>query len=144
MNFPRISSLSDSVYLDGSSALLTFARNESRQLIDGLSLGMPRAEGELVQQFTAPLIRYIRPRIDSRFQHRFTAEDIVQSAFLSFFKRHRKSPYQFEDERNIDPGSIRPGPNSVPDYFTDHRFSRLPSMEEFYTYRVLNIKQFNP
>ena len=47
-------------------------------------------------------------------------------------------------ERNINPDAIKPGPNSVPDYFTDHRFSRLPSMEEFYTYRVLNIKQFNP
>ncbi len=47
-------------------------------------------------------------------------------------------------ERNIDPGKIKPGPDSVPDYFADSRFSRLPSMEEFYNYRVLNVKQFNP
>ncbi|MEM7454649.1 MAG: sigma-70 family RNA polymerase sigma factor [Planctomycetota bacterium] len=101
MTFPRISSFSDSVFREGSSTLLNFARTESRQLLSGLSLGMPGAESQLVQRFTGPLIRYIRPRIDSRFQHRFTAEDIVQSAFLSFFKRHRKAPYQFEDERSL-------------------------------------------
>jgi uncharacterized protein (TIGR02600 family) len=47
-------------------------------------------------------------------------------------------------ERNIDPGKIKTGPDSVPDYFTDVRFSRHPSMEEFYNYRVLNVKEFNP
>ncbi|MGI9242502.1 MAG: Verru_Chthon cassette protein A [Verrucomicrobiales bacterium] len=47
-------------------------------------------------------------------------------------------------ERNIDPGKIRDVNGGVPDYFTDVRFSRHPSMEEFYNYRVLNVKQFNP
>ena len=47
-------------------------------------------------------------------------------------------------ERNIDPGKIKPGADSVPDYFQGHRFIGIPSMEEFYNYRVLNIKQFIP
>ena len=47
-------------------------------------------------------------------------------------------------ERNIDPAKINPGPGSVPDYWQDNQFRSLPSMEEFYNYRVLNVKQFNP
>ena len=47
-------------------------------------------------------------------------------------------------ERNIDPAKIEPGPGSVPDYFQDPKFNVLPSMEAFYAYRVLDIKEFNP
>ena len=47
-------------------------------------------------------------------------------------------------ERNIDPAKIQRGNGSIPDYFTDPSFRALPSMEKFYQYRVLHIKQFNP
>ncbi|MFT4551375.1 MAG: hypothetical protein ACI9MB_005357, partial [Verrucomicrobiales bacterium] len=48
-------------------------------------------------------------------------------------------------ERNIDPDKIKPNAG-VPDYAqaTSGRLHRIESMEMFYTYRVLNVKQFNP
>jgi len=41
-------------------------------------------------------------------------------------------------ERDIDPNN-----RNIPDYFGDASFSQ-PSLEEFYQYRVLRVKQFNP
>lgn len=55
-----------------------------------LRAGEDEAAREVFRRFAGQLVGLARKRIDRGFAHRLDAEDVVQSAFKSFFIRHRQ------------------------------------------------------
>ncbi len=54
-------------------------------------------EIEAVQRFADRLIRLARSRMPARLQRRVDPEDVVQSAFRSFFERNSRGQFQFQE-----------------------------------------------
>jgi RNA polymerase sigma-70 factor (ECF subfamily) len=59
-------------------------------LMEGLRLGEDAAAREVFQRFARQLLALARRRFDQRLASRVDPEDVVQSAFKSFFIRHRE------------------------------------------------------
>lgn len=58
-------------------------------------------EALAVEQFTQRLISLARTRLPQRLQRRVDPEDIVQSAFNSFFQRHQDNQFQLENSSDL-------------------------------------------
>ena len=54
-----------------------------------------------VEQFAARLLRLAKSRLPLRLQSRVDEEDIVQSAFRSFFRRHEDGQFSFHEEDDV-------------------------------------------
>jgi RNA polymerase sigma-70 factor (ECF subfamily) len=63
-------------------------------LMDRLRGGDQRAAQDVFQQFAQRLVGLARSRIDERYRRKVEPEDVVQSAFNSFFQRHAKDQYE--------------------------------------------------
>jgi RNA polymerase sigma-70 factor (ECF subfamily) len=55
------------------------------------------AAAEVFQRFAHRLILLARTRLDSRTRQKIDAEDVVQSAFRSFFARHARGQFDLAD-----------------------------------------------
>ena len=55
------------------------------------------AETTVYREFVDKLVRVASNRISARFRAKIAPEEIVQSVFASFFHRHRKNEFQFEN-----------------------------------------------
>ncbi len=69
--------------------------------IDRLKLGDTAAATDVHQRFAEKLIRLAQRRLDKRLRHKFDADDVVQSAFFSFFRRHANGQFEFESWNNL-------------------------------------------
>jgi RNA polymerase sigma factor (sigma-70 family) len=49
---------------------------------------------QIVREYTPRLIGLARSRLDSRLQQKLSAEDVVQSVYGSFFRRHKAKPFR--------------------------------------------------
>lgn len=54
------------------------------------------AEAAVHNRFVDKLIRVANRRINARFNAKIAAEEVVQSVFASFFRRHRNDEYRFD------------------------------------------------
>jgi RNA polymerase sigma-70 factor (ECF subfamily) len=66
-------------------------------LMQRLQRGDERAARDVFQQFAHRLVGLARSRIDDRYRRKVEPEDVVQSAFNSFFQRHADQQYQLAD-----------------------------------------------
>lgn len=67
-------------------------------VIEGFVAGEPGAASEVFDRFRARLVGLARQRIlDPRLRAKFDPEDIVQSAFLTFWKRARDGEFELAD-----------------------------------------------
>lgn len=60
---------------------------ESRKLLDDFIGGNDRAAAKIVDRYAQRLINLARSRLTNRLRNRIDPEDIVQSAYRSFFRR---------------------------------------------------------
>ena len=77
-------------YLQELSAILNNARN-----------GDSIAEATVHREFVDKLVRVASRRINSRFQAKVAPEEVVQSVFASFFRRHRDQEYHFDSWNDL-------------------------------------------
>jgi RNA polymerase sigma-70 factor (ECF subfamily) len=66
-----------------------------------LRAGDPRAAEEVFHRFSESLIRLARDRLSTKINGRVDAEDVVQSAYRSFFSTTREGDYSFERWREV-------------------------------------------
>ena len=66
-------------------------------LVNRLRVGDDQAALRVFNRFAASLIGLARSRIDVRVRHKVDPEDVVQSAYRSFFRRHQHEPFQLEN-----------------------------------------------
>src|SRR5262245_50635962 len=71
--------------------------NSFAGLMERLRWGEDAAAREVFQRFARRLIALARRKFDHQLAHRVDPEDVVQSAFKSFFLRHREGKFQFGD-----------------------------------------------
>jgi len=75
----------------------------AQELLDRLQQGDETAAGELLDRYASRLIALAMSRIHGRLQRRFDAEDVVQSALGSFFRRVSEGAYEVDDEHGLWP-----------------------------------------
>ncbi len=68
-----------------------------QQMLAGLMTKDPAAAQFVVDQYHRRLEALIRSRLDIRLRNRVDAEDVLQSAYRSFFRRAEAGEFQFED-----------------------------------------------
>jgi eukaryotic-like serine/threonine-protein kinase len=73
----------------------------SRELFDLYKSGDSKAAGEIYDRYVARLVGLVRKRLSSKLSRRFDAEDIVQSAYRSFFLRARGEQYILEEAGDL-------------------------------------------
>ncbi|HIF34061.1 MAG: sigma-70 family RNA polymerase sigma factor [Pirellulaceae bacterium] len=64
-----------------------------KKLLARFRAGESRAANEVVDRYVARLVGFVRQRISPNLQRRVDAEDVVQSAMLSFFVRASSDAY---------------------------------------------------
>lgn len=67
------------------------------ELMTRLRGGDPEAAEVVFRRFAVRLIGLARVNLDSRLQQKLDPEDVVQSAFKSFFVRHADGQYELDD-----------------------------------------------
>lgn len=80
---------------------MTITRLVTECLIDGLRRGDERAIAELFRRYYEALLRRTQRRISPQMQSKFGAEDILQSAFRTFWERARKGRFEISSSDNI-------------------------------------------
>lgn len=68
-----------------------------QRMIAGLLAKDPDTAKMIVSQYEQRLAALVRSRLDVRLKNRVDAEDVLQSAFRSFFRRAEAGEFQFED-----------------------------------------------
>ena len=68
-----------------------------QRMIAGLLAKDPDTAKMIVSQYEQRLGALVRSRLDVRLKNRVDAEDVLQSAFRSFFRRAEAGEFQFED-----------------------------------------------
>jgi RNA polymerase sigma-70 factor (ECF subfamily) len=66
-----------------------------QQLVEALRHQDNTAWNEVARRYTAGLIRLARRRLDSRLQPKLDPEDVVQSVYRTFLRRHQLDQFQF-------------------------------------------------
>jgi RNA polymerase sigma-70 factor (ECF subfamily) len=70
-------------------------------LIQQARSGDPRAEADLIRRYEARLVRLARNRLCAKLGRRLDAEDVVQSAYRTFFGHLRAGRYEFSDAGDV-------------------------------------------
>ena len=70
--------------------------DELSAVLKGSKLGDSEAETKLYETFVARLVRLASSRINERFRAKIEPEEIVQSVFVSFFRRHKQGDFSFD------------------------------------------------
>ncbi|MEM9412786.1 MAG: ECF-type sigma factor [Planctomycetota bacterium] len=70
-------------------------------ILKSAQLGDQVAESAVHQRFVARLVRLASSRINQRFRAKIEPEEIVQSVFVSFFRRQKQGDFQFEDWNDL-------------------------------------------
>ena len=61
----------------------------------------PGYESEVFEQFAQRLLGLARTRLPQKMSARVDADDVVQSVFRTFFRRHTKGQFHFESEYDV-------------------------------------------
>ncbi len=71
------------------------------RVLKNVQLGEGDAESQLHQKFVGRLVRLASSRINARFKAKIEPEEIVQSVFASFFRRHSVGEFHFDDWNDL-------------------------------------------
>src|SRR3954469_24505435 len=74
---------------------------DDRDLISEFKAGSESAARELFDKYCERLMRLARRRIGQRMTSRVDPEDVIQSAFRTFFVRVRNDEFKFEGENDL-------------------------------------------
>jgi len=66
-----------------------------------LKAGDSVAAADVHQRYADRLVQLARRRLAKRYQTKFDPDDVVQSAFHSFFRRHAEGQFEFESWDNL-------------------------------------------
>ena len=77
------------------------ANLNSQQLLQMYQAGQNRAATDIFDRYVARLIALARSRIGTQLQRRIDPEDIVQSAYRSFFVHAREGEYQLREAGDL-------------------------------------------
>jgi len=74
---------------------------DDRELAHEIQAGSESAAKELFDKYCERLMRLSKRRISQRMASRFDPDDVVQSAFRTFFKRVKNDEFTFEQEEDL-------------------------------------------
>jgi len=74
---------------------------DDRELAHEIQAGSESAAKELFDKYCERLMRLSKRRISQRMGSRFDPDDVVQSAFRTFFKRVKNDEFTFEQEEDL-------------------------------------------
>jgi RNA polymerase sigma factor (sigma-70 family) len=74
---------------------------DDRELIEKFKAGSESAATELFDRYCERLMGLARKRIGQRMASRIDPEDVIQSAFRTFFSRVRNDEFKFEHESDL-------------------------------------------
>jgi len=77
------------------------APSDDRNLAIDIQAGSESAAKELFDKYCERLMRLAKRRIGQRMASRFDPEDVIQSAFRTFFKRVKNDEFTFEQEEDL-------------------------------------------
>ncbi len=72
-------------------------RSSFEELMKRLEAGDHQAAAEVFQRFGNRLIGLARSKLDEKFRQKVDPEDILQSVWKSFFRRHADGQYELDD-----------------------------------------------
>ena len=75
--------------------------SDDRELAHDIQAGSESAAKELFDKYCERLMRLAKRRIGQRMASRFDPEDVIQSAFRTFFKRMKNDEFKFEQEEDL-------------------------------------------
>jgi RNA polymerase sigma-70 factor (ECF subfamily) len=75
--------------------------SDDRDLVSEYRGGDDDAAGKLFDKYCERLLRLAKKRIGQRMASRFDPEDVVQSAFRTFFTRVKNDEFSFADENDL-------------------------------------------
>jgi RNA polymerase sigma factor (sigma-70 family) len=70
-------------------------------LADALQAGDSGAWKQVVTRYTPRLIALARRRLDQRLRQKLSGEDVVQSVYRTFIRRHKEKPYKLESWESL-------------------------------------------
>src|SRR5580704_15935005 len=104
---------------------------DDRDLIAAFKAGSETAARELFDRYCEKLMRLARRRIGQRMTTRVDPEDVIQSAFRTFFTRVRNDEFTFEGENDLFKLLVRLTVNKALRQIAHHRAAkRDPSREK--------------
>lgn len=71
------------------------------EVLSEAKMGDSVAENTIHREFVDRLVNLASKRINDRFQSKIAPEEIVQSVFASFFRRHRGGEFELEDWNDL-------------------------------------------
>ena len=74
--------------------------SDDRDLVTDYQAGSESAAKDLFDKYCERLLRLAKRRIGQRMSSRFDPEDVVQSAFRTFFTRVKNDEFEFEGEND--------------------------------------------
>lgn len=75
--------------------------SDDRELVNEVQAGSESAAKGLFDKYCERLLRLAKRRIGQRMSSRFDPEDVVQSAFRTFFTRVKNDEFEFEHEDDL-------------------------------------------
>src|SRR5881227_4054995 len=75
--------------------------SDDRELAHDIQAGSESAARELFDKYCERLMRLAKRRIGQRMTSRVDPEDVIQSAFRTFFVRVRNDEFKFEGENDL-------------------------------------------
>jgi len=80
---------------------MTPTEDDDRTLVDRYKAGSDTAAAELFDKYCERLLHMARRRIGQRLNSRLDPEDVLQSAFRTFFVRVKKDEFTFNNEDDL-------------------------------------------
>ena len=96
---------------------------DDRDLIEQFQAGSESAAGELFDRYCEKLMR-LAPRIGQRMASRVDPEDVIQSAFRTFFVRVRNDEFTFDGENDLFKLLVRLTVNKALRQIAHHRAAK--------------------
>lgn len=112
------------------------AESTPRQLVERWHSGEQAAATELHRRYSLQLCRLAEQQLDERLKRRVDGEDVVQSAFRSFFRRTANGEYSVNDSAELWNLLVRITLNKVRNHARHHRAGKrsvaaeVPEFEE--------------
>jgi RNA polymerase sigma-70 factor (ECF subfamily) len=97
---------------------------DDRDLIKQFRAGSESAAGELFDRYCEKLMRLAQRRIGQRMASRVDPEDVIQSAFRTFFVRVRNDEFTFDGENDLFKLLVRLTVNKALRQIAHHRAAK--------------------
>jgi RNA polymerase sigma factor (sigma-70 family) len=97
---------------------------DDRDLIKQYKAGSQSAAGELFDRYCEKLMRLAQRRIGQRMASRVDPEDVIQSAFRTFFVRVRNDEFTFDGENDLFKLLVRLTVNKALRQIAHHRAAK--------------------